>query len=451
MRPIKICFVSLYSYPLFNRKSNLIFGGSEVRAALFGKEIAKNPRFDVSFVVRDHDNRKKERCGNITVWRHKGYRTYLNPVDRFHAEVRKILGKTQHFPYVRFRRFNVKNLATMAATLFSSLIYSGQRLLEWPHVKRITIDGAKIARDRIAIYRTIDADVYCVFGVTELSAEVTEFGAKHGKKVVLLCGSDYDLLPMYVPGSRERTLYGCRAGICYHALAGGNHIVTQTRTQAELLRQRFGRKSVVIPNPIELSGSVPPLSERRFALWIGKSDAVKRPELALELARRQPHVKMVMVMNRSHEEIFHKIIAAKPPNVTIIERVPIDKIERLFARAFALVNTSDFEGIPNTFLQAGKYAVPILSLNVDPDQFIQEHGCGIVANGNMERLSAGLGCLANNLPEWERFGACARRYVEKHHDLGRNVQKLIAVIDSCVAEPAKVPLQHSSPPLRKAS
>lgn len=450
-RPIKVCFVSLYSYSLFNTHSKLVFGGSEVRAALFGKEIAKNPRFDISFVVRDHDGLKNERIGNITAWRHPGYASYLSPVARFKAEVRQIVGKNECFPYFRLRRFHLSSLAKIIATFCLSLIYVVQRILEWRPHKPISIDGERIAQDKVAIYRKIDADVYCVFGVSEVSAEIAEFGATHGKKVLLLCGSDHDLLPMYVPGSQERTLYGCRGGFCYHALSRANQFVTQTRTQAQLLQQRFGRDSVIIPNPIDLDCRIPPLNRRRFALWIGKADNVKRPDLALELARRQPRVKMVMVMNRSRDEIFKSIIAATPANVTIIEHVPINKIERLFARAFALVNTSDFEGFPNTFLQAGKYAVPILSLNVDPDGFVQEHGCGIVAGGSMERLSAGLACIATNHRERERYGSAARSYVEKHHDLAKNVQKLIDVIDGCVAEPTREDSEHLPTPLRKAS
>jgi hypothetical protein len=51
MRPIRVCFVSLYSYPVFAGNSNLVFGGSEVRASLLTKGIAADPRFfDVSVV-----------------------------------------------------------------------------------------------------------------------------------------------------------------------------------------------------------------------------------------------------------------------------------------------------------------------------------------------------------------------------------------------------------------
>ena len=73
-----------------------------------------------------------------------------------------------------------------------------------------------------------------------------------------------------------------------------------------------------------------------------------------------------MLMNRSDENIFKEVECAKSLNLEIIEWLPYRKAEALIAGAFALVNTSCFEGFPNTFLQAGKFGVPILSFEVDP-------------------------------------------------------------------------------------
>ncbi len=66
-KAIKICFVSPKAYPLFNGDVRATFGGAEVDLYYLGTELAKDARFDVSFVVADYGQPDMERRENVTV------------------------------------------------------------------------------------------------------------------------------------------------------------------------------------------------------------------------------------------------------------------------------------------------------------------------------------------------------------------------------------------------
>jgi hypothetical protein len=56
-------------------------------------------------------------------------------------------------------------------------------------------------------------------------------------------------------------------------------------------------------------------------------------------------------------------------------------------RAVAMVNTSEYEGMPNVFLEGWSRGVPALAFGHDPDGVVQRHGLGGYAAGSRERLA----------------------------------------------------------------
>jgi len=66
-KPIRVCFVVLKAYPLFNPKIEKIFGGAEVDAYFLATELAKDRNFEVSFVVGDYGQEPVEVHQSVTV------------------------------------------------------------------------------------------------------------------------------------------------------------------------------------------------------------------------------------------------------------------------------------------------------------------------------------------------------------------------------------------------
>lgn len=426
-----ICFVKPEAYRLFNPASGRRFGGSEVRAYLFATGLARLPGSEVSFVVFDHGQGVERRDG-VTLYPHSGYRR-AGWRGRWRRAVGGAVRRVPRFPYVLPKHFTVDLLPKAAMlALDAARAWAGERLrrLLWPG-RFIDLDGYLIAPEKLAIYQSIDAGVYCTVGLGRVTAELAAFCRHAGKRLVLISGSDGDFDPTYRPGVREHNRYACPKYLCHYALTQAAALVTQTEYQRSLAREHFGRDAVVVRNPVDLSRRVdaPLYAKRDIALWVGRSDKIKRPGLCIALARRYPDVRFVMVVNRVRDHIHKPLLAEKPPNVMLYEHVPFEEIETLFARAFVFVNTSAHEGFPNTFLQAGKYGVPLLALAVDPDGFISREGCGVAAGGDFEAFVAGLQSILDDRDGPRRFSRNVRAYVKANHELGAQVRRLLAVLE----------------------
>ncbi len=386
-KKIKICFVCPHAYSLFNQSTNYMFGGSEVRALLFGNGLTQFADYEISFAVIDHGQAPVEQYGEIDVYLDSYYKKTDNdkPFINF-------LKRLQHQVQVLLRRNTIK------------------------------IEGRHIPIQRFNTYEEIDADIYCTFGVSNFSVALITFIQNIGKKALLFIGSDIDLIGTY---SKHKSI---GTGICNYRLRGANSlIITQNRKQKELLKQYLGIDSITIKNPIDLKTKLPHKSNdvcNKYVLWIGKSDLIKRPDLFLDIAKEFPYIRFLMIMNLSVNKIHERIMSTKSDNMTILEYVPYKDIERYFTMAFAFVNTSVFEGFPNTFLQAGKYGVPILSLEVDPMNFITEYDCGISAKGDINKILDGLNKILNKCDSTLKWSHNLQNYVKQNHRLEDKVLQL---------------------------
>ena len=440
-KPIKICFIGLYSYSLFNKQTSYTFGGAEVRSYIISTELAKNPEYEVSYIVKDH-GQKVEHLDNVKVYPHsmiKDYKAETTPqwfqdymediIETGHVE------RLRQFPFVRFNKKSLK----IFIKLMMILVYQYIRRLVWWYKqskeKSIYIDSYKILYDHFKIYEKVDADVYCTFTVSTLAAEIGAYCQENNKKFILFTGSDLDFSEDYQTDSKRHNIYGSSNNLCHYAIKASDEMIVQTDYHAKLAKQRFDKSAIVVRNPINLNNANKsiPYSERDTVLWIGKSDKNKQPELFIQLAQQYPHLKFVMVMTPFNIQISQQIYTLKPYNVEIYDSVPFEEIEAFFAKAFAFVSTSGFEGFPNTFLQAGKYSVPILSLNVDPDGFIEKYNCGIIAYGDFDKLVSGLAFIEADLDQ-QIYSKNIRDYVYKNHNLIDRIQQIQDVINQLEAK-----------------
>ena len=211
--------------------------------------------------------------------------------------------------------------------------------------------------------RAVDADVYYQRSSAIWTGVIAAFCRLHGRGSIYAGASDRDFTrgAEQIKFARDRWIY--RRG-----LATVDAIVAQNRAQMDSCRRHYGREAVLIQSCYELP-NISSSQEKNLVLWVGTVHDQKRPELLLELARRLPHRRFVMVGGPSprgerfqagyYESIRDQ--AAKLPNVEFTGFLPMREVEPWFDRARVLVCTSVYEGMPNVFLQAWARGVPVVS------------------------------------------------------------------------------------------
>jgi glycosyltransferase involved in cell wall biosynthesis len=270
-------------------------------------------------------------------------------------------------------------------------------------------------------------------GYTGIAAH---YAQRHGTKLIWHVSSDTDVTPEKSLDGRnpirrfleKRSVeYGIRRASC---------IVTQTQHQAQLLERNYRRKpDAIIPNfhpaPSERSDKSGPLT----VLWVSSLKSFKQPEAFLELAdsmREHPEVRFIMIGPWQGEASWVESVRtriASTPNLEYLGARPQDEVNALLARAHVFVNTSLYEGFPNTFIQAWMREAVVVSLHVDPDELLENSGLGIFCHGSREQLKESIQRLLTEPGLRNAFAQRAREHALARHSL-RNAQSLVELLDA---------------------
>ena len=295
-----ICFVAPEAWPVLSGDNNVqLVGGAEVQQGFLARAFVQRG-YRVSMICLDYGQPDMSVVDGITV--HKAYA----PDDGL--------------PVVRFFHPRITSM--------------------WRAMKRV------------------NADIYYHRSSAALTAVMAHFCRLHGKKSIYAGASDVD----FIPGKQE-IRYARDRWLFEHGLKRVDGVVVQNPTQLENCRRHYGIDATYIP-----STYAPPPGARAdrsgCILWVGALRGSKRPDRVIEIARRLPQYRFVMIgrdigdPRETGNKRNYQEAAKGVTNLELLGFLPYEEADRHFNGARVLLNTSAYEGFPNTFLQAWSRGIP---------------------------------------------------------------------------------------------
>jgi len=222
--------------------------------------------------------------------------------------------------------------------------------------------------------RKADADVYYESPASVLTGITAAFCRAYNRKFVFRIASDANCVPgeQLIGLWRDRKIYE-------YGLRNADVRAVQTHKQATLLRQHYDLDSVVVNMVTEVVDSELGSDRPIDVLWVNNLRNVKRPDRVIDIARQLPEYKFVVIggASRGSEGLYAAIEAesSRTSNIEFLGSRPYTFVNECLSQSKILLNTSDLEGFPNTFLQAWMRGVPIVT-TFDPDNIIKSRGLG---------------------------------------------------------------------------
>lgn len=361
-KKIKICFIQPQLYSFFNTTLKKDFAGAEAQFYLLSKKLSEDNNFSIYCIVGNYHQKKVERYNSIIFYRS------ISPSSN------KII-------------------------LFFQAVYI------------------------LYLMHKTQADIYIQRTANPVTGLIAFYCKVFKKKFIYMvaCEADTD--------SRNKQLLNnskINSFIYLWGLKNADLVIAQTKKQSENLLNNFKKRSISIKSPLYQIESTQPNKFKQNILWVGRIDRIKKPEIFIELAKNNYLLNFIMICPSAKEpkytsEIYN--LAKQTKNMVFVEYVPFNKINDYFQQAKILVNTSDFEGFPNTFIQAAKNKTPILSLNSNPDNFLTEYQCGLCADGNFNKLNYYLNLLVKDKELWGKYAENAYNYARENHDINKEIIK----------------------------
>lgn len=371
MSRVHICFVALHVYPVLAADSKISFvGGAEVQQTVQMRALQR-AGFKISVLVEDH--------GQPEIVERDGIQIFRVP----DAADRGVPGTRFFYP-------------------------------------RIT--------DIVSLLRRVSPDIVFIQTASVQVLAGAIYARLFAKRFIFAGASDPDFQKGSLPGLSARHAFLYRMGV-----RAADAVIVQNIAQLRMLKENFGRDGHLIQNGYE-EPAAKQSSFGGYVLWAATVKPLKRPDLFVELARRLPKRRFLMVGGPSVDQpeaaaYVEQIAqaAATVPNITLAGYVPYAEVGAYFDGASVFVNTSDYEGLPNTFMQSWIRGIPTVSF-VRPESAPGETGTLVCAD--IDAMVQQVDRLTSEEDDWTQASTTCHRCFQAHHTIGAAVGRYQALFST---------------------
>ena len=217
-------------------------------------------------------------------------------------------------------------------------------------------------------------------------------------------------------------------------LQSSGMIAIQHDNQRTQLRPRLRDRASHVPNLMySINYSARAYGATTFdAIWIAKICPEKQLEHFLGLASALPDFRFAVVggfdptVSADLRAALHKRRVGLR-NLSFLGPQRADDVIALLKKSRVLVNTSRFEGFPNTMLEAWSVGVPVVSLSVDPGGVVEREQLGLVSRTEAQ-LRRDVTMLTRTESLNQRLGENGLTYVRRQHSLEAVCQALMKAL-----------------------